>query len=117
LGRLMRRVYQDRDEVRRRGAAGVERAQGWSWKRSADAVMEGVCALSEAPIFTYAVVPVRPDEEKPRAAPLVSLCMIVKDEQRVLADCLGSIKPWVDEIVLVDTGSTDRTVEIAEQFG
>ena len=47
----------------------------------------------------------------------VSLCMIVKNEEAYLADCLASAKPFVDEMVIVDTGSTDRTVEIAERFG
>ena len=49
--------------------------------------------------------------------PTVSLCMIVRDEERVLADCLASIRPFVDEIVVVDTGSADGTVEIARSFG
>ena len=46
----------------------------------------------------------------------VSLCMIVKDEEDVLARCLESAADLVDEIVIVDTGSTDRTREIAERF-
>lgn len=49
--------------------------------------------------------------------PSVSACMIVKDEEELLAGCLESIRDWVDEIIIVDTGSTDRTVEIAESFG
>jgi glycosyltransferase involved in cell wall biosynthesis len=52
-----------------------------------------------------------------RKAPTISLCMIVKNEERVLDACLSSIKPWVDEIIIVDTGSTDRTVTIAEEHG
>jgi glycosyltransferase involved in cell wall biosynthesis len=47
----------------------------------------------------------------------ISLCMIVKNEESNLADCLSSAAPYVDEIVVVDTGSTDRTVEIAKTFG
>lgn len=46
----------------------------------------------------------------------VSLCMIVRDEEDVLARCLDSVKDVVDEIILVDTGSTDRTKEIAAQY-
>ncbi len=47
----------------------------------------------------------------------VSACMIVKNEEELLPGCLDSIRDWVDEIILVDTGSTDRTVEIAQSYG
>ena len=46
----------------------------------------------------------------------VSLCMIVKNEEEVLERCLDSAAGLVDEIVIVDTGSTDRTKEIAARF-
>ena len=49
--------------------------------------------------------------------PGVSLCMIVKDEEANLPRCLASVKPIVDEIIVIDTGSTDRTMDIAEFFG
>ena len=47
----------------------------------------------------------------------VSLCMIVKNEEDYLQNCLESIKDIIDEIIIVDTGSTDRTVEIAKSYG
>jgi len=46
----------------------------------------------------------------------ISLCMIVKNEEATLAACLASVADAVDEIIIVDTGSTDRTVEIAKGF-
>ncbi|MGL4913500.1 MAG: tetratricopeptide repeat-containing glycosyltransferase family 2 protein [Romboutsia sp.] len=46
----------------------------------------------------------------------ISLCMIVKNEEDVLGRCLDSIKYLVDEIIIVDTGSTDTTKEIAKKF-
>jgi GT2 family glycosyltransferase/SAM-dependent methyltransferase len=49
--------------------------------------------------------------------PALSLCMIVKDEEESLARCLMSAIPIVDDIVIVDTGSTDRTKAIAKMFG
>ncbi len=47
----------------------------------------------------------------------VSLCMIVRDSARTLRPCLESIRPWVDEMVIVDTGSMDETPRIVEEFG
>jgi GT2 family glycosyltransferase/ubiquinone/menaquinone biosynthesis C-methylase UbiE/Tfp pilus assembly protein PilF len=47
----------------------------------------------------------------------LSLCLITKDEEKNIARCINSVKDIVDEIVVVDTGSKDKTVEIAESFG
>jgi tetratricopeptide (TPR) repeat protein len=47
----------------------------------------------------------------------LSLCMIVRDEEDMLGRSLAAAQDAVDEIIVVDTGSTDRTVEIAESFG
>lgn len=46
----------------------------------------------------------------------ISLCMIVKNEEAVLARCLESVQGLVEEIIIVDTGSTDATVDIARRF-
>lgn len=46
----------------------------------------------------------------------ISLCMIVKNEENVIARCLDSVKDIVDEIIIVDTGSTDNTKEIIKGF-
>lgn len=47
----------------------------------------------------------------------VSLCMIVRNEEANLPDCLSSVAGLFDEIIVLDTGSTDRTREIALEFG
>ena len=46
----------------------------------------------------------------------ISLCMIVKNEERVLKRCLDSVRDLVDEIIIVDTGSTDATKRIAAGY-
>jgi glycosyltransferase involved in cell wall biosynthesis len=78
--------------------------------------------VSSAPVSEVHLTDVLPadryltpgQEASTRHKPTISLCMIVKNEERVLGDCLQSAKPYVDEIIIVDTGSTDRTVEIAQ---
>ena len=46
----------------------------------------------------------------------ISVCMIVKNEEKVLARCLDSLKGLYDELIIVDTGSTDSTKEIAAGY-
>ncbi len=46
----------------------------------------------------------------------ISLCMIAKNEERYLEQCLNSVKDLADEIIILDTGSTDKTKEIAARF-
>ena len=57
----------------------------------------------------------------PKAQPAkgltLSLCMIVRDEEEMLPKCLAAAAPAVDEIIIVDTGSKDRTIEIADEYG
>jgi tetratricopeptide (TPR) repeat protein len=52
-----------------------------------------------------------------RSKPAVSACLIVRDEERVLARCLSTLRGACDEVCIVDTGSTDQTISIAKSFG
>ena len=57
------------------------------------------------------------EEAKVAGGGKLTLCMIARNEEERLPRCLESVQGLVDEIVVVDTGSTDRTVEIAKSFG
>lgn len=48
--------------------------------------------------------------------PTLSVAMIVKNEAQDLRDCLDTVKDWVDEIVILDSGSTDETPQIAAEY-
>lgn len=58
-----------------------------------------------------------PEKESTPAGVSISLCMITRDEEKNLPRCLDSVKELVDEIIIVDTGSKDRTMEIARGYG
>jgi len=47
----------------------------------------------------------------------ISGCVITKDEEKNIAKCLDSLKPVADEIIVIDTGSEDATIQIAEDLG
>ncbi len=58
-----------------------------------------------------------PAQPEPAAAPRLTVCVIAKDEEQFLARCLKSVQPIAQQIVVVDTGSTDRTVDLAKEHG
>ena len=80
----------------------------------ADAYSDSIFAQRQTGLLFNLPAPGPQIEQLPEG---VSLCMIVKNEERFLAECLESVKDCVDEICIVDTGSTDRTVEIARSYG
>ena len=79
-----------------------------------DPFREGAFARTQTGLLFNLPVPAAEIEQLPAG---LSLCMIVKNEERFLAECLASVSGCVDEINIVDTGSTDRTIEIARSFG
>lgn len=81
------------------------------WK-PAKKLTSGIPDRADAPLVTLDEPPFR--EGQP---PRLTVCMIAKNEEKFLGRCLESIRGLADQIVLVDTGSTDRTVEIAKQHG
>ncbi|MCR8642059.1 glycosyltransferase [Paenibacillus sp. N1-5-1-14] len=54
---------------------------------------------------------------KSKHKPLLSLCVITKNEEKLIKRCLSSVQDAADECIVVDTGSTDRTVEYAKLLG
>ncbi|MCA1994613.1 MAG: glycosyltransferase family 2 protein [Coleofasciculus sp. S288] len=55
--------------------------------------------------------------KNPQVKPSLSLCMIVKNERQNLPRCLASVKSYVDEMIIVDTGSQDGTPKVADEYG
>lgn len=100
------------------------------WKCGAEAKIKELASLSLGCVSRTRIRgrrPTRSSSGQPSAAAelqrylaapmLLSLCMIVKDEEQLLPACLASVQGVVDEIVVLDTGSRDRTVDIAKSYG
>lgn len=87
---------------------------------------QGLRALAEGKVnlatklFKESTNPAAREQEAKLAArkanQKISACLITKNNQATLADCLASLYPYNFEIVIADTGSTDGTVELARQF-
>jgi glycosyltransferase involved in cell wall biosynthesis len=61
--------------------------------------------------------PIHPHMATKTGAPLLSVTIVARNEERTITDVLGSVADLADEIVFLDSGSTDRTPEIAKSFG
>jgi tetratricopeptide (TPR) repeat protein len=59
----------------------------------------------------------RPEVPPHQNTPRLTICLIAKNEERFLGQCLASVRGLANQIVVVDTGSTDRTVDLAREFG
>ncbi len=124
LAGILRHVYEHPDEAKAKGHA----AAGWvrqhlTWDHAADSVVRRLQRLRQRPIRRLggrpaALVPTpTPPPLPPGERMKVSLCMIVKDEEHNIADCLRSAEGLFDEVIVVDTGSTDKTREVATALG
>ncbi len=70
-------------------------------------------AFQESLVFSKTLQPINQSQKKST----VSLVMIAKNEARHLAACLDTVHDIVDEIIILDSGSTDQTQQIAEKYG
>jgi glycosyltransferase involved in cell wall biosynthesis/GT2 family glycosyltransferase/tetratricopeptide (TPR) repeat protein len=119
LKAAMRAVLSNRDEARKRGQAAAEFVRAnFTWERTADSICERLAALSEQIRADGALTQAQASIARPAQRPAaISLCMIVKDEEKFLPQCLDSVRGHVDEMIVVDTGSSDRTIQIAKDCG
>ena len=47
----------------------------------------------------------------------ISGCVMARNEEKLISGCIRSLKPFVDEIIVIDNGSTDQTRKITESYG
>jgi tetratricopeptide (TPR) repeat protein len=85
---------------------------------SVGAASTGIAPETNAPAHMVAAGPgLSAAPPKSTARTKISLLMIVKNEERFLRNCLESARDVVDELIIVDTGSTDATIQIATEYG
>ena len=87
---------------------GFKTVKNYTWDKAIDKLEE---------VLIYQYLDIKPVKSKYLKSNTLSLCIITKDEEKNIARCINSVKDVVDEIVVVDTGSKDKTVEIAESLG
>lgn len=110
----MRRVFEQRLFHRSEEGPVSRLGSDYSWDRIVDRIEARMDELA-----TRAVRRTRRQNSRTASDRLnrVSLCMIVRDNEAIIEACLTSVRPWVDELIVVDTGSMDRTPELCRQLG
>lgn len=102
------RLLEDRELRLELVKNGLNTVKEFTWDKAID-------VLEDTLIANY--LDVKPIKLSQISSSTLSLCLITKDEEKNIARCINSVKDIVDEIVVVDTGSKDKTVEIAKSFG
>jgi glycosyltransferase involved in cell wall biosynthesis len=111
LRRTMRRAYDERDQTGRLGAtAGEQVLSRYTWAKTAERMVGRLRELAAS----AEVVRLR---ARPARRATLSLCIVFRNDEGALADCLGRLRPFVDEIVAVDAGSEDRSSRVAQEYG
>ncbi|MGB9679516.1 MAG: glycosyltransferase [Thermoanaerobacteraceae bacterium] len=101
-------LIKDKDLRKKLVKNGLETVKKFTWNKAID-VLEDT--------LTENYLDVKSIKSSQFALNTLSLCLITKDEEKNIARCINSVKDIVDEIVVVDTGSKDKTVQIAKSFG
>lgn len=116
LRRVMRQVYKNQDAAKRKGQVAAHHvAQRFTWRHTVDGMTRRIRAIADpnlrkVPAKSVAVPP-QPSGQT------VAACLHVKNDERELANCLAYIAPFVDEVVIFDDDSTDRSAMVAEEYG
>ncbi len=110
--RLVGTIYIPRDALAAR-IASTEQVLG----RCSSTAHEPTASADNSPHQSTTVLLEKAMKTDSAPRPLLTLAMIVRDEENTLPRCLKSVCDVVDQIVVVDTGSRDATIEVAEQHG
>ncbi|HTA30996.1 MAG TPA: glycosyltransferase, partial [Candidatus Cybelea sp.] len=102
----------DGDSARRCAKAARDMAPGWAPPKQ---FLRGQLRGHSKP--EWLKLPAGLAGEEGAAAPRVTVCLLAKNEEQFIQQCLRSVRVLASQIVVVDTGSTDRTIEIARECG
>lgn len=114
LVRMIGTLVVPRDEIEvRRGRA----AHALGQDAIAEACYRRALEINPENLSAYQLLEELMHQSSSQRRPLLSLTMIVRDEEHTLGRCLEAVRGVVDQIVIVDTGSTDSTIAIAREYG
>ncbi|MCC7434219.1 MAG: glycosyltransferase [Methanoregulaceae archaeon] len=109
--RALREAFENPKLTTEMGQNAAQIAKLWGWDTVAADYSRRIAELKERAKAPHAMAAKRAMRQT------LSCCMIAKNEERCIAEALASVKDFVDELIVTDTGSTDSTVEIAKAHG
>lgn len=107
----LRYVYEHPEENAAKGREAAIAARHFSWSRTARETAERIVALAANPKPLQRELPAEPPSR-----PTLTLGVLASNHEHCLGACLASAEPYVDEIIVVHQGATDRTPDLARQF-
>lgn len=110
----MRAAFENPDETGQRGVrAAAHVANNFTWGQAFELMRERIVfnAMHSHPVSSSNADTIFFNDK------LVTACIRTSDNEMTIADCLARVVPYVDEVLVVDAGSTDRTVAIAKEYG
>ncbi len=121
--RTMRRAFEERKQTKEIGKAASQHVRtNFTWVNTVRLMTERITALASSGQETSEaaeVVPISTETPPIQPAPptTVSLCLLTYNNERILGDCLGRIRPFIDELVVLDLGSSDQSVQLVQEYG
>jgi hypothetical protein len=117
LRRAMRQAFENADQTRSIGTRASQAVRSrFTWENTARLIRSRLQALVSKPGRAGNDPGAPHSADKLKEHHLLAACLVVRDSERQLADCLARIRPFVDQVVVCDRGSSDRSPDVAREY-
>lgn len=113
----MRQAFDDPEETLRKSELASQHVHDrFTWQNTARLMVERIDELSKCDEPAPRDALLRPPSQPPTKAPTITLCMLCENNENTIGDSLGRIRPFVEEVIVLDLGSNDRSTQVALEY-